>query len=176
LILAVIDGLTFTLKLASDTQPVLPLVNVNVALPPLIPVTKPLFVTDATLVLLLVHVPPVLGLNVVVPPIHIFLVPDTKAIGFAFTVTTLVASLGHKVVLLVNVNVAVPAAIPVTTPAFVTVATDVLLLAHVPPVVGLKTVVLPIHIEFDPVMFTDGFTFTVNGAVANEVHPELVRV
>jgi hypothetical protein len=131
----------------------------------------------ATAVLLLVHVPDTVGLDVVVPPIHnevlelvIFVV------GLALTVTALVASDGHDVVLFVNVNVAVPAATPVTTPTFVTVATEVLLLVHMPPVVGLNEVVDPAHIVLPPVMLTLGFTFTVNGAVASELHPLLVKV
>ena len=44
------------------------------------------------------------------------------------------------VVELVKVKVAVPAATPFTTPAFVTVATPGLLLIHVPPEVGDKVV------------------------------------
>jgi hypothetical protein len=131
----------------------------------------------ATAVLLLVHVPDAVGLAVVVPPIHnevlelvIFVV------GRTLTVTALVASDGHDVVLFVNVNVAVPAATAVTSPAFVTVATDVLLLVHVPPVVGLSAVVEPAHIVLPPVMLTLGFTFTVNGAVDSELHPLLVKV
>src|SRR3990170_6365981 len=44
------------------------------------------------------------------------------------------------VVVFVKVNVALPAETPVTTPAFVTVATAVLLLVHVPPDVGDKVI------------------------------------
>jgi uncharacterized protein (DUF362 family) len=127
--------------------------------------------------LLLTHVPSVVGLTVVVPPIHkeVF-EPVILVVGRALTVTVFVASDGHSVVLLVNVNVAVPPLTPVTTPPFVTVATAVLLLVHVPPVVGLKVVVEPTHIVLVPVMLTEGLTLTVNGAVATEVHPLLVKV
>jgi hypothetical protein len=122
-------------------------------------------------------VPSVVGLAVVVPPIHNeVLEPDIFVVGRAVTVTVLVASDGHSVVLLVNVNVTEPALTPVTTPALVTVAIAVLLLAHVPPVVGLNVVVEPTHMVLAPVMLTLGFTFIVNGAVANELHPELVNV
>ena len=65
----------------------------------------------------------------------------------------------------VKVKVADPAATPVTTPAEVTVATDGLLLTQVPPVVGDKVVVDPIHIELLPVMLTVGKTFTVTAVV-----------
>ena len=61
----------------------------------------------------------------------------------------------------VNVNVADPAATPVTTPAEVTVATAGLLLTQVPPVVGDKVVVAPMQIELLPVMLTDGKGLTV---------------
>ena len=43
----------------------------------------------------------------------------------------------------VNVKVVEPAATPVIIPAFVTVAIEVLLLNHVPPVVGESVAVLP---------------------------------
>jgi hypothetical protein len=42
---------------------------------------------------------------------------------------------------LVNVNVTVPAETPVTIPSLVTVALVILLLTHVPPVVGERVVV-----------------------------------
>jgi hypothetical protein len=172
-------GLALTVNgaVANDVHPVLVNVYVNVAVPALTAVIKPAFVMVATAVLLLLHVPKVVGLTMVVPPIHkLVLAPVIFVVGLALTVIALVASLGHSVALLVNVNVAVPGAIPVTTPAFVTVATAVLLLAHVPPVVGLKVDVLPIQSDEPPEMLTVGFAFTVNGAVATDVHPELVSV
>ena len=51
--------------------------------------------------------------------------------------------------------------LPVTTPAEVTVATAGLLLTQVPPVVGDKVVVDPIHIELLPVMLAVGNALTV---------------
>jgi hypothetical protein len=145
--------------------------------PALTAVINPAFVIVATPVLLLAHVPSVVGLAVVVPPIQSDVFdPDIFVVGRAVTVTELVASDGHSVVLFVKVNVAVPPLTPVTTPAFVTVAIDVLLLVHVPPVAGLNVVVFPAHIVLAPVMLTLGFTFTVNGAVASEPQPELVNV
>jgi uncharacterized protein (DUF362 family) len=131
----------------------------------------------ATAVLLLTHVPNVVGLTVVVPSIHNeVLEPVIFVVGRAFTVTVFVASDGHNVVLFVNVNVTVPPLTPVTTPPLVTVATAVLLLDHVPPVEGLKVVVEPTHIVLAPVILTVGFALTVNGDVANELHPLLVNV
>ena len=58
--------------------------------------------------------------------------------------------------------VAVPAALPLTTPADVTDATDGLLLLHVPPVVVLLRVpVRPTHNVVVPVMVpADGAAFT----------------
>jgi hypothetical protein len=52
----------------------------------------------------------------------------------------------------------VPAEIPVTTPVALMVATDVLLLNHVPPLVALESVVVaPIHSWVVPVIaLTDG--------------------
>ena len=82
----------------------------------------------------------------------------------AITVTALVVLL-QFVVDEVNVKVADPAATPVTTPAEVTVATDGLLLTHVPPVVGDKVVVAPMHIELLPVMLTVGNGLTVTDVV-----------
>jgi hypothetical protein len=60
------------------------------------------------------------------------------------------------------VNVAVPEPTAVITPALVIVATAVLLLVHVPNVVGLMVVVFPIHkLVFAPVIFVVGLESTV---------------
>src|SRR4051812_26935786 len=109
-------------------------VKVNVTLPAATPVTTPPLFTEATPELLLTHVPPLDGLNVIVEPT---LKEDDGAltVGNALIVTADVVLL-QVVDVLVNVKVTLPAATPVvTTPAFVTVANDVLLLTHVPPVV-----------------------------------------
>jgi hypothetical protein len=68
-------------------------------------------------------------------------------------------------VVFVKVKVGAPAATPVTTPALVTVAKAVLLLAHVPPVVGDKLVVTPTHIAVAPVIETVGKALTVTVGV-----------
>jgi hypothetical protein len=95
----------------------------------------------ATAVLLLVHVPPVeASLNDAVEPVHILLVPAI-ADGNGLTVTTDVdiQLADNKYVI-----VAVPDAVPVTTPVDATVATLELLLLHVPlPAVLVNVVVDP---------------------------------
>jgi hypothetical protein len=73
----------------------------------------------------------------------------------------------------VKVNVTVPAATPVTTPALVTVATFVFELVHVPPVVGVKAPGVPIQTLAGAV--TIGTGFTVNADVVLE-HPVEVNV
>ena len=64
---------------------------------------------------------------------------------------------------------AVPGIIPNTTPEPETVATDVLLLAHVPPgVTSLREVVVPTHRFMAPVI-GEGAVLTVTVAVAKQV-------
>lgn len=100
----------------------------------------------ATLELELDHTPPEDGNNWVVPVIHIEDGPLMDAIGVALTVTGVDANELQPVVAFVNTNVVEPMAMPVTIPPFVMVAILGLLLVHVPPVVGLNVVVVPIHI------------------------------
>jgi len=78
----------------------------------------------------------------------------------------------------VKVNLAKPAEIPVTTPKFVTVATAILSLAQVPPVVGDSWVTSPIQIPVGPVTATVGVGFTVTAAVGSDGHSdaELVNI
>jgi len=87
----------------------------------------------------------------------------------AVTVTTPVELL-HPVVADVKVNEAVPAAIPVTSPAVDTVATDVLLLTQVPSDVGVSVVVAPMQIELLPVILTTGKELTTTFIVAVVAH------
>jgi len=77
----------------------------------------------------------------------------------------------HPVVAFVNTNVAVPGVIPVTIPPFVTVATDGLLLTHVPPVLGVNVVVAPWQMVAPPVIVTTGFGSTAITALATAVQP-----
>ena len=100
-------------------HPVAVSVNVNVTLPADTPVTTPPLVIVAIALLLLIHVPPVVGDNVTVLPTQ----TDAGAVttGFALTVTDEVVLL-QFVDVSVNVNVALPADTPVTTPPLLIVA------------------------------------------------------
>jgi hypothetical protein len=108
--------------------------------------------------LLLAQVPPLLGVTLTEYPTQPVAAPPKT--GNALTLTLPVVAV-HPVVLLVKVNVAVPAEIAVTTPELVTVATLVLLLAQVPPVVGDRVVVVPTQMELLPVILTVGKADTV---------------
>ena len=121
-------------------QFVVPSVKVKVTLPADTPVITPAMSTVAIAGLLLTQVPPAVGNKVPVLPTH----NDAGAVttGKLFTVTADVVLL-QFVIPSVKVNVTLPAATPVTTPAFVIVATAGLLLTHVPPVVGDIVMVLP---------------------------------
>jgi len=98
-------------------------------------------------VLVIVQLPAGKPLNTTLPVgvVHVgcVMVPTVGALGLAFTVNALV--LEQPVAVSVNVKVTAPAATPVTTPAFVTVANEVLLLDHVPPVLGVTLAVEPTH-------------------------------
>ena len=93
--------------------------------------------------------------------------PVIPTVGGALIVTADVVAV-QPVTVFVNVNVGLPAATPVTRPALVTVANDGLLLNHVPPVVGDKLVVPPIHIAAFPVILTTGGPLTVTAEVVAE--------
>jgi hypothetical protein len=116
-------------------QPVAVSVNVNVTVPANTPVTKPAFVTVATVLSLLTQVPPVDGVKFMVAPTH-NVVDGALTVGCCIVTEAVV--LLHPVVPSVKVKVAVPADTPVTTPVFVTVASVLSLLIQVPPVEGLK--------------------------------------
>jgi hypothetical protein len=173
-------GLAFTVNDSVVLlHPVAVLVNVNVTIPADTPVTNPVpGLTPATFILLLLQVPATTGVTptVVVPFAQIVVAPVMLTTGSPFTVTGLVVVLLHPVAVSVKVKYAVPADIPVTTPASVTVAITGLLLAHVPTTEGVtETLVLPFsQIEADPVIFTTGRAFTVTKTVL--LHPEVVKV
>ena len=172
------QAVTVTAGVGREAQPVLLLVKVNVAAPAATAVTTPPFVTVATDGLLLTQVPPLEGVRVVVEPIQILFAPEIAVTGNAFTVIAGVGAEAQPVPLLVKVNVDVPAAMAVTTPALLTLATERLLLAQVPPLVGDKEVVEPMQILFTPVMLTIGAAFTVMVPVCAEEQPvsELVKM
>jgi hypothetical protein len=115
-------------------------VTVMVAVPTLMPVTRPVALTVATAVLLLLQVTAwfvalagaIVADNCWVPPINIEAVVGdtlTPVTNIGFTVMVDVAVLAPSAV--VTVMVAVPTLIPVTSPVALTVATAVLLLLQV---------------------------------------------
>ena len=99
--------------------------------------TTPLELIVATLGEALLQIPPVVVLNkLVVRPTQTDVIPVIGfTVGNGLTITAVVVAL-QPVVLLVKVKVTLPEATPVTSPELVTVAFDVLLLIHVPPVAG----------------------------------------
>lgn len=163
--------LTVTIAEGGDTQLVEVCVKVKVADPAARPVTVPSFVTAAIPGFELSQVPPVVGLNVVVVPLHMDVPPVTLGTGSALTVINPVALEIQLVALSVYTKVAVPGAIPVTTPELVTVATFVLLDTQVPPVVGDIVVEKPRQTDVAPVILTIGFSFTMILFVASELQP-----
>jgi hypothetical protein len=77
----------------------------------------------------------------------------------------------QPVEVLVNVKVTLPAETPVTTPALVTVAIELLLLVHVPPVLGVTLAVLPTHtVVAPPNVGAPGTVLIVTFALATEIH------
>jgi len=151
--------LIVTARVGNDIHPPV-FVKVKVADPTDSPVTLPSLLTVAILVLLLDHVPPVVGDNVVVPLMQIEFAPVIFTDGAPVTVT---AEVGNEAQLpaLVKVKVAAPGDIPLTTPELLTLAMAELLLDQVPPVVGDNVVVELIQIILGPVTFTTAPELTV---------------
>jgi hypothetical protein len=112
--------------------------NLKVTVPGATGVIIPVLATVAIVVANEDHVPPVVGESKPVLPIHTE-AGDVKT-GCDLTVRFEVV-FEHPVVVLVKVNVTVPAATPVTTPGFVTVASAWSLLDQVPPVAGVILIV-----------------------------------
>lgn len=131
-----------------------------VVVPAATPDTTPELFIVATEVLLLLHVPPVVAsLSEVVDPTQTLVVPSI-APGSGFTVTTVV--LKHVVPKMYEIT-AVPKLLPVTHPVEATVATEVLLLLHVPPVVVSDKQFVPPRqmFAFPEIAAGSGFTFIV---------------
>lgn len=160
-----IEGLPFTVNApeAKEEHPVDESVNVKDAAPELTPVIIPPDVIVATAGLLLTQTPPEFGVILVVDPIQILLSPNPLIAGGPLTVTEIKSDDVHPLTNSVKVNVAIPGFIPNTIPELLTVATKLLLLNHIPPVVGLKVVVPPLHIKDGPVKLTAGLSITVTG-------------
>jgi hypothetical protein len=94
--------------------------------------------------------------------------PTIGAVGFAFTVKLLLDV--QPVAVSVKVKVTVPALMPDTTPAFDTVAMALLLLTHVPPVVGVTVAELPTHTtSAPPNTGLDGMALISTFALAGEI-------
>jgi len=171
-------GRAFTVNalVGAEEQPVDVSVQVKVAVPAAIPVTRPALVTVATALLEDCHVPPVEGVTVVVESSHIALDVNVT-VGVGVTVTLNVSDL-HEVVASVNTNLPIPAETPVTTPTLVTVAIAGETTDHVPPVVGIIVVDEPIQIACVPLRSMDGFgvTVTVPVVVVHAVSKAKVKV
>jgi hypothetical protein len=146
-------------------------VKVKVADPGAIPVTIPLLVTDATVGLLLTQIPPLEGDKVTTPFPHIAFVPTIVATGVSIIVNGSVVLLQPPAA--VKVKVTIPAETLVTIPPLVTVATDGLLLIHVPPVAGDTAAVLPTQIEVLPIIATTGNAVTLREGLV-WLHPVAV--
>jgi hypothetical protein len=130
-----------------------------VAVPEATPPTTPVpDITVATLVLLLVHVPPpVLLVKVVELPTHMLVEPAIAA-GLAVTVTVAVTRQPEIEYVIIEVPVATPQKLPV--PAIV--ATAGLLLDQVPPEAELlSNEQSPIQTSFVPVIAPGHKTVTV---------------
>lgn len=162
--------MTFIALVALE-QPVVEFVKVIIDDPALSPVTNPAFVTVAINGNADTQLPPVIGVNVVVPPIQIE-VEAAVTVGRALIVTVEVV-LVQVVEVCSKVNVTFPAATPVATPALVTVALPVLLDVQVPPDVGDNVAVEPTQIELGAV--TVGKLFIVTLEVVR-LHPVDVGV
>ena len=132
------------------------------AVPADIPVTNPQGAqTFATVVSELVHMPPgMTSVKIILLPTPTF-VPPVIAAGVAFTVTTVVTALPYTIYVITEVPAASPLTVPVDEP---TIATAVLLLLQVPPVVASdKVIEEPVQTVAVPVM--DDMPLTVIVAV-----------
>lgn len=125
--------------------------------------------TVATEVLLLLQVPPPASLSEVDEPIHTLFTPEMAA-GNGLTVTTF--RVVHPVPS-VYVMVEVPKATPVTRPEpETTVATEDVLLVHVPPPASLREVVKPAQTAGVPEI-PDGNGLTVSTVVIKQPVPKV---
>ena len=156
------DGSGFTVMVVTAAQPdagIYVIVAVPAETPVAIPEPDPIV---AMLVALLLHVPPLIGLlSVVLPPMHIWVVPVIAGDGGVTVITPVTA---QPVPVILYVIVVVPAVTPVTIPVDEPiVAIPVLLLLQVPPVVALLIVTVPpIHTALPPVIAAgNGLTVTV---------------
>jgi hypothetical protein len=136
-----------------------------VAVPCVSPVTTPVVFTEAMALLLLLHIPPVVALlNEVVFEGQTVAVPViVPAFGNSFTVMVVSVADVPQLFSSVYIMVAVPAVRPATVPFVPIVATAVLLLVQVPPLVALASVFVALgHTVIVPVIaLTFGTVLTV---------------
>ncbi len=106
-----------------------------VTVPDAMPDTRPVLPTVAIPILPLIQLPPVIALvRVVEDPMHNSELPTIVPISMlSDTVTTIDPVAEPQISELLYEIKAVPAPVPVTMPEAFTVATEVLLLVHVPP-------------------------------------------
>lgn len=164
------SGFTVTACIAIADPHMLVTVYLIVSTPAATPVTIPVDPTVASVVLALLHAPPVVAsASIIVSPAHTDDPPVMlPATGKALTV---IGALMRHPVGNVYVIVSRPASTPDTTPVEEpTTAIVVRLLLHVPPEgVELSVTVAPAHTWVVPVI-ADGKGFTVTTAVAR--HPD----
>ena len=164
--IAVTDGAVFTVATLVAMQPVLALnviVDVPADTPVITPEAAPIVATDG---LLLLHDVPVPAVTTLVPPMHKPVFPVMPP-GNAFTVTFIARK---QPVPKVYDIVGVPAAIPVTTPAALTVPNEGLLLPHVPPLVASVSVIEALIHTLAAPLIAAGNAVTVT--ITNVLYPE----
>ncbi len=128
--------------------------------PTFTPVTTPVLTSTEVLVLLLVHEPPPALLSAAVAPTHTVAGPEMAAgKGFTVTVALVLQPVEGSVYVILEVPRFKPAVTPVPKPI---VATEVLLLLHVPPPTSESAEVDPLQIPKDPeIAAGEGFTVTM---------------
>lgn len=167
---------TDTLDELFDAHPDNDSVYMNDVVPVATPVTIPSLDTVAIEGLLLVHVPPVFGESVEVPPTQISDDPIRNTGGLGLTVMVADRDETHPVAEFVKVNLAVPFAMPVTLPLLLIDAMVGFLACQVPGPEDENVVVVPIQIEAGPVKITGGLAFTVTEIDPLVEHPVCVLV
>ncbi len=164
------DGVAFTLIVAVVGVPQ-PFIKLTVVVPSETPVITPVVLPAVAIEVLDVdQVPPVALLeSVVVPPIPQTSKDPDIVPGAPFIVTMRMDAGAHPFeYVIVDVPADTPVTIPVADP---TVATPVAELLHVPPVVALANVVVPlIHVEAVPVIAAGAAT-TVTIRLAADPQP-----
>ena len=146
--------------------------KINEVEPTASPVTTPLGEIVATAGFPPDHVPPVDGVKLIFAPTQTCVGPPNTGRAFITTLEVVSEQLDE---VSKNINVTVPGATGVITPAFVTVAVPVANEVHVPPVVGESKPVLPIHTEAGEVRIGCGLTVTTE-VVLEQVVVELVNI